>query len=191
MQQADLLKTSSPSQASSNVQGEALADINVALLNQLATAIEQMDDTLYTRQIDDQTSPIGSHARHIIEFYQALTKVMQSGDLLSLSYDKRERNLMIETSRNAALDAIRSITKTVQEPFENHAMMVTSIINPDLDPVQMPTLLYRELFYVFDHCVHHMALIKMIARACDHTLPASFGIAQSTQAYLKAQKTAS
>ena len=191
MQDANLIKKASPLTAPYSAEGAALAEVNVNLLRQLSAALGAMDDALYTRQIDDTTSPIGAHARHIIEFYQALVKSITTNDLDGLSYDKRERNLEIETSRTAGIDAIAAVINVIEKPLDNQAMQVTSIINPDLDPVQMPTLLYRELFYVFDHAIHHMALIKMIARASDHALPTNFGVAQSTQAYLKTQNVAS
>lgn len=160
-----------------------LVEGNLRSLTQLKSALEALSDQCYTRQPDDGGSPLGGHVRHIIEFYQEFLKLAE-GDGEALSYDRRQRNLEIETSRSTALAAVQDIEgrlATVDVSDKNLALSMT--VDPQAPMITMKTTLERELFHVLDHCIHHMAMLKMVAGKIDVSFDENFGVANSTQCH--------
>jgi hypothetical protein len=53
--------------------------------------------------------------------------------------------------------------------------------------LKMPTTVARELFYMLEHTVHHMAIIKMavVNENLNIDIPENFGVANSTIQYQK------
>lgn len=48
-----------------------------------------------------------------------------------------------------------------------------------------PSTLARELAFATHHAIHHHAIIKMIATSIDYKLPSEFGVAPSTQNFIR------
>jgi hypothetical protein len=53
----------------------------------------------------------------------------------------------------------------------------------EAEDVWMPSTLGRELEFLRSHTVHHYALIALIFRAHEASVPSSFGVAPSTLRY--------
>src|SRR5215470_8372334 len=84
-----------------------LIELNVAWLRQAFALVERLDDEIFA------TTPrglaphrVGSHLRHVLEFYECFLDGLESG---RVDYDSRRRNEAIERSRHSALASIRSI----------------------------------------------------------------------------------
>lgn len=172
-------------------QETSLIEANTRALLQLQTTLSGMKDCTYTQCPCEGFSPIGGHVRHVIEFYQEFFTAEKEGFEKGLSYDKRQRNLTLETSRENAVTQIREIIKrfeNVQESNQPIAMSMT--IDPEniklCDMVTTPT---RELFHLLDHATHHMALIKMTAERLGNECGESFGTAGATLAHNKTKDT--
>lgn len=162
---------------------EALRDVCCAVCDQLADAIDRLSDDQYTSTAK-HNAPIGKHVRHILEFYRAFFKKLAASEVAYLSYDKRERDTSLETSRVAALTELKVIQAQLAGlPEANRSITLQSIIDPCLPMFTLETSLHRELFYLVDHTIHHMALIKNVAIEKGLPLGHSFGLAQSTKAY--------
>lgn len=157
------------------------------ILWQLEAGIGALENNLYTtapESADSQVSPIGGHVRHIIEFYHALLSNLGGPEPLLVSYDARKRNKELETSKNLAISEIKGIREKIGRlEDQDMEVLLSSIIDPDAPMFEMQTTLNRELVYLLDHTIHHMALIKMIAREHKVTLGKNFGLAQSTKAH--------
>jgi uncharacterized damage-inducible protein DinB len=99
---------------------------------------------------------IGKHVRHILEFYQQLL-----GDSVAetINYDARQRQITLENSPQQALDVIDQLSRLLASPLEDRAIAVNAAVFEDAAPVN--SSLHRELFYAYEHMVHHMALIKV------------------------------
>ena len=122
---------------------------------------------------------MGQHIRHIIELYTCLLEGYDQG---IINYDKRKRELVIETIPSVALGKIEFIIDhidqadkkiIVQSTFGNHVIDIESSY-------------YRELLYNFEHCIHHQALIRAALIALEQEIVSeNFGIAPSTIQYRK------
>ena len=163
---------------------DLLISTSLHILDQLAVAVGDMTQDQYADSLEEGASSVGAHARHVIEFYQALFSILHANDKAELCYDQRPRNLLLETSKDAALQEISKIKVHLSAvPTDNLDINLRSIVDPDAPMLSIRTTLQRELFYLLDHTVHHMALIKMIAANHGFMCDQNFGLAQSTKAY--------
>uniref|UniRef100_UPI004049B01A DinB family protein n=1 Tax=Flavobacterium sp. TaxID=239 RepID=UPI004049B01A len=122
---------------------------------------------------------IGEHTRHIIELYQQLLKSYASG---IVNYDKRERNIIIQTNKKEAISAIHNIIENID--LDNIEMTLEQGVKEV--NFQVATNYYRELLYNLEHSIHHQALIKVVVlKNKNLQLCSEFGIAKSTIEYRK------
>ena len=84
----------------------ALQQLNIETLNRLRDLVSAIDQSLYTHVNTKGRASVGQHVRHTIEFYQRLFK----GDD-EINYDKRERDILIESSMSHATVVIDSIVR--------------------------------------------------------------------------------
>jgi hypothetical protein len=128
---------------------------------------------------------IGQHVRHVIEMYNC---VMEHYDEGVVNYDKRQRNLVFETSIVEASNALETIAKSMAKPNRN---MMLQVPNTEASGfLDLDTNYYRELQYNLEHGIHHMALIRIgVAQlSTEINLPENFGVADSTITYRQANK---
>jgi uncharacterized damage-inducible protein DinB len=124
-------------------------------------------------------SSLGQHTRHWIEFFQCLIDQSMTDGLLC--YDKRKRDLALETIPDKAIDALHAMEQSMNKLPSLGKIILTSEMS-DGTEVQLSTSLGRELWFVIEHAVHHLALIKIGLKALypDWQLPEHFGMATST-----------
>jgi hypothetical protein len=131
----------------------AIHDIMV----QLSNTINRLTDDEYCQPSYILSgSSVGQHVRHIIEFFHELHHGYH-GDLVN--YENRERVSIIETSREKARILIQLATAKCLKPDKD--LIVETMINGSNDTFFMQSTYYRELGFLFDHTVHHMALIRI------------------------------
>lgn len=175
--------TTNTNTASRDSSLDALAEVNLSILGQLIVELSVISEAVYTRKISEQTSSIGMHLRHVVEFYQGFLRTVSDGSN-ALCYDNRQRNLLFETSKESAIQELEVIKQAIGSMAVNDDPMTLSvIIAPSKPPVSITTTLRRELYHLLDHSIHHMALIKLIAEKQNVTLAEGFGLAKSTEAY--------
>lgn len=145
---------------------------------EIVCLLNSIDNYSYTNCHPElSNATIGEHTRHIIEMYQSLLNHYESG---KINYDKRERNVMIQTDVKFAISCINFIIDNINKPnkdliLEQGSNRVTYTIATNYE---------RELLYNLEHSIHHQALIK-VALIKDTTIKISnnFGVAKSTIAY--------
>jgi hypothetical protein len=147
-------------------------------LNELIDLLNQLSEVEYSKPCSDLSgSSIGEHTRHIVEMFQCLDRNYDSG---IVNYDKRDRNTLIQTSTNFAIQMILDIKNSIEK--ENKELELQQII--DSERIRIQTNYFRELLYNLEHCIHHQALIKVAILKCDCvTVDANFGVARSTIEY--------
>ncbi|NJN26753.1 MAG: DinB family protein [Cyclobacteriaceae bacterium] len=132
-------------------------------------------------------STIGQHVRHILEFYLLLVSGSFSG---TISYDKRERDLRIETDPEFAahtvdrlLARIDTLENGLQVKFEGDYSKSGGAQNVIFSSVG------RELAYCIEHSIHHQAIIRaaLISMGLEHLTTRHFGVAYSTIRYRNGQ----
>lgn len=150
-------------------------------LNELIELLERMNTSeAYTLPISVLgNSSIGHHTRHVIEFFQALLQGYQTG---VVCYDDRIRSNTLETDHQIAANELRRLHNQVEKPDKK-----MKLISHSLDKNEnLSTSYYRELYFNFEHCIHHQALIHVALRAMSSNIVSEeFGIAPSTLEYRK------
>ena len=170
-------------QLSTNSSEQALRDLQTVLL--------QIPNHLYSQSIAVMYSAsIGQHVRHIIEFYLCLQEQLNGG---RVDYDLRKRNLELERSPKAAVEAIELICDWLHHIKAHKDINLYLIVNYDCENAknkeEVQSSLKRELIFNVEHCIHHSAIIKIALHllAPSIILPAHFGVAPSTVRYQKHQ----
>jgi hypothetical protein len=149
-------------------------------LDELIGLLNQLSNQEYSKPCEAlSNATIGEHTRHIIEMFQCLENFYESG---IVNYDKRERNILIQTDTQFAVDSIYTIKRKLEKP--NKEIELQQII--DGEEIRIKSNYEREILYNLEHCVHHQALIKVAVLQCGNvTLDADFGVARSTIEYRK------
>jgi hypothetical protein len=138
-------------------------------------------------------SSVGMHARHIVEFYQCL--LSQSAENQIINYDKRQRDLQLQTNLDYFTLTINSIIAQLENldketlntplPIVSGCTISTTSDDDGENAAHINSSLGRELHYNLEHTIHHAAFIKIgiLSLLPDAYLPKTFGVAPSTIRY--------
>jgi hypothetical protein len=109
--------------------------------------------------------------------FLCLEKGYESG---VVKYEKRKRDLRIETDRVFAKSLLQDIYTRLNRP--DKALFLEAAYDEHSEEIlSISTNYYREIAYNLEHTVHHMALIRVgINEVSDIALPAGYGVASST-----------
>src|SRR5215831_1401059 len=166
----------------------ALVATNIRWLRQALHLLERLDDSVYS-----STAPcfaphrVGSHLRHVLEFYQCFLDGLDSSHI---DYDSRRRDESIERSRHTASIAIRSIIYALDTSAEQERIVWVRMEDAEASGASesfMESSLSRELQALSSHTVHHFALIAVTLRAHGVQMDPDFGMAPSTLRHLASQ----
>ncbi len=156
-------------------------EASIELLGQLESICAALPAADFSRSSGALSgASVGQHVRHTIEFFVCLEEGFHSG---VVNYDKRERNHAIESDKDIALLAIRSIRRFVSaNTIDKEMTLEVSYDREGEQTVRMATNYFRELAYNVEHAVHHAAIIKIGLREITESihLPEHFGVAVST-----------
>lgn len=149
---------------------------------QLRVALSYLSNDDYRKPLDVlSNSSVGQHTRHILEFFKVLLEQYDGG---AINYDKRQRNLLLETDIEAALDSISDIQSLML--LQDKHVTLTGIYEGYPGEITVASSYHRELVYNLEHAVHHMAMIKIgFQQLTNSMLPSGFGVAASTIEYKK------
>ena len=147
-------------------------------LNELIDLLNQLSQTEYSNScVELSNATIGEHTRHIIEMFQCLENQYGLG---VVNYDKRERNIRIQTDTAFAIENILLIQQNLDKQNKNIELL--QVI--DGEEIRIESNYFRELLYNLEHCIHHQALIKVAILQCETvTIDPNFGFARSTIEY--------
>lgn len=150
---------------------------SITILADTEYFLERITPTEYSMPIPILSdSTIGQHTRHFIEFYLCL---LQQAEHKKINYCLRKRDQLIETSPAFAIDSILKIKLGLTKL--NLEDIVTVFTAKENGNAFMSTL-GRELYYNMEHCLHHLAMIKIGLKVIrpNLELPPHFGVAAST-----------
>ncbi|MFV8370512.1 DinB family protein [Flavobacterium sp. LB2R40] len=147
-------------------------------LNELIDLLNQLSQKEYSNScVELSDATIGEHTRHIIEMFQCLENQY---DLGIVNYDKRERNIRIQTDTAFAIENIVTVQQNLDK--KNKSIELLQVI--DGEEIRIESNYFRELLYNLEHCIHHQALIKVAILQCETvTIDPNFGVARSTIEY--------
>lgn len=149
-------------------------------LNELIDLLNQLSEKEYSKSCFELSgATIGEHTRHIVEMFQCLNRNYDSG---FVNYDNRERNALIQTNIDFAIEMILDIKNNMAK--ENKKLELQQVIDGDILKIQ--SNYNRELLYNLEHCIHHQALIKVAVLKYENiAIDKNFGVARSTIEYRK------
>ena len=150
------------------------------VFGQLVQSIDLLNNDQYTQPSDLLfNATIGQHVRHIIELFTCVQSGYVTG---KVNYDKRKRDLNIETDCTLAIQLLKLLWEDIDKP--NKSLLLESSFDKGdgsstLFVVQ--TNYYREIIYNLEHSIHHMALIRIgLREMASIEVPEDFGVAHST-----------
>lgn len=151
------------------------------LFNQLDHLMHQLTDADFVRGFAEMNgATLGQHMRHILEFYQCLLAGYQDG---MVCYDKRARDHRIETDRNYAIALMADLETRLNKIEDNPTLVLEYLVGKQsVMTFEVRTSYQREIVYLAEHAVHHLALMAVILRVhFPHiSLPEHFGVADAT-----------
>ena len=146
---------------------------NIELLRQLS------NEEFCKKNPELSLAIIGEHMRHIIELFDCLLVNYNQG---IINYDKRDRDIKIQSDVNFAITIIKKHLSTIDKPNKELSLQHNCFSVEEL----LPTNYFRELLYNLEHSIHHQALIKVALYNFPHIkISNSFGVAPSTLEYRK------
>ncbi len=150
-----------------------------AIVQQIKYVLFQLAPADYRRPLPEfEGSTLGQHFRHALEFFQCLERGAFTG---LIDYAARERNLLYEHDPRLAAEAFERFAQGLDMLDLVQAVDVRAEFNSDLRPTYSSTL-GRELLFVYDHAIHHLAIIKIGLRCSFPTVQTDtdLGISPST-----------
>lgn len=156
-----------------------LQQTTVSTLQQLIDLLLQLDPGTYAQPLPVLSgSSLSVHVRHIAEFYLCLFQGLQKGQV---DYDARKRNPLLEADNLFAIQTLEGIVSSVERVQEDKILHLKATYMAE-GPLLVQTTLYRELIYNLEHCIHHLATIRIGVNALtnQYAIPQNFGVAPST-----------
>ena len=175
--------------SNNNAVKNQLNDAALEVLRQLAALIETAG-SCYHRQPQAGASSIGRHTRHILDHFAALRAAATTG---RIDYNARSRGDTIEVDAEAALVKIGALVNWLESrALEDIPVEIESEVSVSrYENVCIAGSLHREVIYVINHTIHHIAYAKMIAGKMGIELDSHLGIAPATATYLRSTECVS
>ena len=155
---------------------------NNTLLNEVKVLIQNLTDEEYNEQLSLLSeSTLGQHFRHLIEFYIEIKNGLKQGEV---SYDKRKRDINIETNRAYAYQTIEEIQMFINSiKHDTPIDFVADYSTQKNKEEKISSSLFRELAYALEHSIHHLAIIKIGLISQGKEVSENLGVAPSTVRY--------
>ncbi|MGI9279668.1 MAG: hypothetical protein ACR2PX_08550 [Endozoicomonas sp.] len=153
---------------------------NISTLSELESVLLHLSEKQYKKTSSLLSSSVGTHVRHIIEFYHCFFKGLDYG---AIDYDNRPRNHTLEESVEQAIDYLKNIHLLLSGHDMTHypeTVAVVAVMNSG-SPIQTSSSIIRELLFLQGHTTHHLALIALMLEQEGIKLPVDFGLATSTR----------
>ncbi len=128
------------------------------VISQIQPLLHQIPAAEYRQpRLEFEGSSLGQHFRHILEFFQCLAESRDSG---MVDYAARRRNLLYEDSPALASEAFDIFENQLEDFDCQQLVQVRAEFGSTFRPAFQSTV-GRELLFVYDHAIHHLALIKI------------------------------
>jgi hypothetical protein len=159
-----------------------LQETNIQIITQLTDLLDNIEPSVYKDALRPlHYSTTGQHVRHITEFYLCLLKGYKTG---VVDYDARERNLLIEIDKDFTIETLESVSQDLRKLKSDKSLILKSSFVGD-EAMEISTSFFRELTYLIEHTIHHLAIIKIGLNEVypEVEIPKNFGVAHSTVRY--------
>ncbi|MDQ7050934.1 MAG: hypothetical protein Q9M92_15935 [Enterobacterales bacterium] len=149
-------------------------------LKEQLTVLRNSRDPIYRKTIPNiKGASIGSHVRHLLDFYQAFCLGLGRG---MIDYDHRERNPETEQLLSKGLFQIEKVIEQLNEVsrFQSQPLLVKNSVTIEDSEDYLRSNQTRELQMLHSHTTHHLAIIGIILQLNQIEINAGFGKAPST-----------
>lgn len=161
-----------------------------AILEQCRQFVGSVSDHAYAAESRSMPGgPIGKHVRHSLDHFAAALVAGEQGSA-PIEYDRRARNVPMETDRSEAIGAIADLHRklaALTDASLDARVRVRVMLSGDGQETELSSTLARELAFATHHAIHHHAMIKTIASEFGCSPAAEFGKAPSTLHHEAAQ----
>jgi len=166
--------------------GSSIHTASQEILQQGIELLETITQADYTRQhAFAQNASIGAHYRHCLEHFEPLLEL----DSDVINYDARKRDLDLETDLSTAFERTWEYAETCDYftlfPLNKPVKVITKVSYAGQEETEVMSTLEREWMYCISHTIHHYAIISLICRQQNISVPPDFGVAPSTQKHLQ------
>lgn len=153
-----------------------LVQTNIAWLGQALSLIRAMDDEVFaTTPRGMAPHRVGSHLRHVLEFYECFLDGLESQ---RVNYDSRKHDLAVETQRAAASARIEYIIGRLYAVRDDAPLAIR--VEDAQEDAWLTSSIGRELQALSSHTIHHFALIAITLRLHGVEVHPDFGMSPST-----------
>ena len=164
-----------------------LQQSNIEIIDQLIDLLNDIELPVYKDALQPlHYSTIGQHVRHITEFYLCALNGYKNG---VVDYDARERNILIEIDKDFTIQTLENIKYQLKTLNLDRNLILKSKFSEN-ESMDIPSSFFRELTYLIEHTIHHLAIIKIglneVYPAIE--IPKKFGVAHSTIRYQELEK---
>jgi len=165
---------------------KALCNANIDVLKQLQDLIAHTSQA-YGKDPASPHAGISQHVRHVLDHYRAFTMGLQTG---VVDYNLRQRQCLEETQPEAALATTGQLISFFESNLlSNFSFTVISEISLHVEhSTTMDSTTERELLYLINHSIHHMAYASLLASTQGVTVPRHIGLAPGTATYERQQE---
>ncbi|MBK9335889.1 MAG: DinB family protein [Lewinellaceae bacterium] len=149
------------------------------LIRQTSHLIAQLKPEDYCRPlVEFENNSLGQHFRHILEFFQCLEAGVESG---TIDYAAHNRNPLYEKSPEVASAALEAFSAGLAAFDPAVPVRVRAEFGSDDRPCFDSTV-GREMLFVYDHAIHHLAIVKIGLTCCfpDIDVEKDLGVSPST-----------
>ena len=148
-------------------------------INQAISMIEAIDDLTFLKHANG-TGSVGEQFRHCLDFVNTFLKGIAIGQI---DYSKRERDERVEKDRSYAVSKFEAALLSLNAILDNRLNGSVSVRSESGSVAWLISSVARELDFVFNHTVHHHALIAEKLAGFGISVDASFGVSPSTIEY--------
>lgn len=157
------------------------------VLRQGEVLLSLLDDAAYSTRIPAAfNSSVGGHYRHCLDHFRS---VFDGLDAAEVNYDNRQRDPLIETVREVALNETRDLLRAGEGLGKwslGCSIRARSKVSYAIEesPSAISTV-GREIMFCVVHAIHHYALIRVMCGMLEAPVPEGFGVAPSTIKHLE------
>jgi len=159
---------------------KSIINYNNLVLNQLQDLLSQLSPVDFINTIPLlYNSSLGKHTRHIVEFYLCFFEAQKTKHI---NYDARKRDMLLETDLLFVINTIERVKENLNNTQSDESLQLVCEMPDNMGVHIGTTTISRELNYLADHTVHHLALIKIGINLLQPQIEVAenFGIAAST-----------
>lgn len=128
------------------------------IIQQINALLAQLEPHQYRKPLPEfDGGTLGQHFRHILEFFQCLEQGLPER---MIDYASRKRNLLYEDNPALAARAFDDTAGIFDRCDDHTELTVRGEFGCETRPTYQSSF-GRELLFVYDHAIHHLAIINI------------------------------